>query len=169
MTLRNPVGKSRRALLVILGAWLLQVTAWFSPVVTGIWGGSINPIPGWTAFVASAVALRGDSGFFGEWYVAALATAGAATTVFFIFGSPWIVFRGSPSLCRRFAWTVAAAFILNAHWYFLSRPNGFVSNLGTGYFLWWCSYLVLAIGLFDLASAADAIEPAKTDWTFFAR
>ncbi|MGO9841442.1 MAG: hypothetical protein ACLPZF_09640, partial [Candidatus Acidiferrales bacterium] len=55
----------------------------------------------------------------------------------------------SRSLRRGFAWAAAAAFIFNAHWIVIFGSER--SELTTGYFLWWCSFLLLAIGLFGLA------------------
>ena len=43
----------------------------------------------------------------------------------------------------------AAGFIVNAHWYVLSVSER--SDLAIGYFLWWCSFALLAVGLFDLS------------------
>jgi hypothetical protein len=80
---------------------------------------------------------------------AVLATVSAISTVLFIFGSPCVVLRGSHSLGRASAWAAATAFIVNAHWYVLFGRDG--SDLRIGYFLWWFSFLLLAIGLFDLA------------------
>lgn len=82
-------------------------------------------------------------------YDAVLATVSALTTVLFIFGSPWLWCAGSHSLGRASAWAAATAFIVNAHWYAFSGRDR--SDLRIGYFLWWVSFLLLAIGLFDLA------------------
>lgn len=38
------------------------------------------------------------------------------------------------------------------------RPDGFVSRLGIGYFLWWFSFVLLAVGLFDLADGNHGVE-----------
>jgi hypothetical protein len=153
------VTKMRRPHFLILGAWLLHVTAWFLPVVKGVWGGQIDPLPGFVAFVAATNAFW-DRSFF-EWYGPVLATASVATTVFFIVGSPWVMLCGSHSLRRASAWAAAMAFVVNAHWYVLLRPDGWVSDLGIGYFLWWWSFLLLAIGLFDLARGDNAVESAQ--------
>jgi len=160
VALTKPVTKIGRPHLLISAAWLLQVVAWFLPVVKGVWGGQTDPISGEQAFVAAAGALR-DGGLFGEWYSAVLAAASAVTTVFFIGGSPWVVLRGSPSLRRTSAWAVSLAFIVNAHWYILLRPDGLVSDLGIGYFLWWWSFVLLAIGFFDLAGSDNAVESTQ--------
>lgn len=149
----------RRPHLLISAAWLLQGAAWFLPVVTSVVGGSINPITGWGAFLLSFTAFwpRTDT-VFGTWYEAVLATGSVITTVLFIFGSPWVAVRGSRSVRRVSAWVAVAAFVLDSHWYVLLRPDGFVSRLGIGYFLWWFSFVLLAIGLFDLADGNHVAE-----------
>jgi len=139
----------KRPHLLILGAWLVHAAAWFLPVVKD---GVTLPegLPGWQAFrVAFAVVWPYESVNFDTWYTAALATASAVTTLLFIFGSPWVVWRGSPSLSRACAWVAVAAFVLNAHWYVLFWSDR--SDLRIGYYLWWLSFAFLAIGLFDLA------------------
>jgi hypothetical protein len=144
--------KIRRPDLLIAGAWLLNGAAWFLPVVKGVAGGEINPITGWQAFLMASSAVGGS---LGTWYDAVLATLSVVTTLFFIV-SLWVVLRGSHSLRRACAWVAAAAFLFNAHWYVRLSPNSLVSDLGIGYFLWWWSFVLLAIGLFDLAGGSNA-------------
>jgi hypothetical protein len=167
VALIKPVSKMRRPHLLISVAWLLHVAAWFLPVVKGVGGGQIDPIPGLAAFVGAAGTVW-DGGF-SEWYSAVLATASVATTLFFIVGSPWVALRGSPSLRRASAWAAATAFVVNAHWYVLLRPDGWVSDLGIGYFLWWWSFVLLAIGLFDLAGGDNAVESTQRPATLLPR
>jgi hypothetical protein len=149
----------RRAHLLISAAWLLHGAAWFLPVVTSIGGGKIDPITGWEAFLAASTAFwpHTDS-LFGTWYEALFATASVGTTVFFVVGSTWALLRGSHSLRRVFASAAAMAFLVNSHWYVRLRHDGWVSDLGIGYFLWWWSFIILAIGLFDLAGRNDGAE-----------
>jgi hypothetical protein len=94
-------------------------------------------------------------------YDTLLATVSAVTMLFFIAASSWVVLRGTRSLRRASSWVAAAAFLFNAHWYLRLTPNGWVSDLGIGYFLWWWSFALLAIGLFDLAGGNNAIEPTQ--------
>jgi hypothetical protein len=68
------------------------------------------------------------------------------------------VSRGKRSLRRASAWAAATAFLVNLHWYIRLSRDGWRSGLGIGYFLWWSSFVVLAIGLFDLAGRNDATE-----------
>jgi len=149
----------RRPQFVILAAWLLNATAWFLPVVTRVGGGAINPITGVEAFLIAARTAWPDTA--GYDYDAVLAALSAFTTVFFIVVSPWAVFRGPRSLRRISAWVAAAAFLFNAHWYILLTPKGWISGLGIGYFLWWLSFAVLAIGLFNLAGRNDSAESTQ--------
>jgi hypothetical protein len=145
----------RRPYLLIWGAWLLNGAAWFLPVVKGVLGGGIDPITGWRAFILAAYAVPRAWGNL-------LATLSVVTTLFFIGGSLWAVFRGNPLFCRLSAWVATAAFLFNAHWYLRLSPNGWISNLGIGYFLWWWSFALLAIGLFDLAGENNAVASTRT-------
>ena len=147
--------------LVISVAWLLNGSAWFLPVVTGVGGGKIGPpITGVGAFFMATSAVWPGQ-FLGTGYEAVLATLSMLTTLLFIVGSPWAVLRGTSSLRRVSAWVAAAAFLFNAHWYIRLRPDGWISDLGIGYFLWWLSFAVLAIGLFDLAGRNSAAESTQ--------
>jgi hypothetical protein len=147
--LRMPITMKRSHLLVS-GAWLVQLAAWFLPAVTKIAGGSIDPITGWQAFlIACSAAWEGDS----SWYGVVLAILSVITTLLFIIGSPWVVFRGTRSARRTSAWMAVAAFFLNAHW--LLQTDGWTTSLGVGYFLWWWSFILLALGLFDSTGQHD--------------
>jgi hypothetical protein len=150
--------KNRRPFLLILGAWLLNGAAWFLPVVKSVGGGEIDPITGWQAFVmASSSTWNGD---ISSWFNL-LATVSAVTAIFF-FALPWVVLRGSRSLQRASSWVAAVAFVFNAHWYIRLHPNGWISDLGVGYFLWWWSFVPLAIGLFDLGGGKNSAEPTQS-------
>lgn len=147
--------------LLISVAWLLNGSAWFLPVVTGVGGGKIGPpITGVGAFLMATGAVWPGQ-FLGTGYEAALATLSVLTTLLFIVGSPWAVLRGTRSLRRVSAWVAAAAFLFNSHWYIRLRPDRWISDLGIGYFLWWLSFVVLAIGLFDLAGRNSAAESTQ--------
>jgi hypothetical protein len=82
-----------------------------------------------------------------------LSTISAATTILFELGAGWVVAIRSRKLRRVSAWISACAFIINAHWvlWYVLAADGF--NLRVGYFLWWASFLLLAIGLFLLSDA----------------
>jgi len=150
----------KRPHLLISCAWLLHAAAWLLPVVKG---GAKLPerLPGWEAFryASSAVwPIEGEN--FDTWYYAVLATVSSVTTLLFIFGSPWAVLRGSLSLWRATAWAAATAFVVNAHWYVLYGSDR--SDLRIGYFLWWLSFVLLALGLFDLAGSHRADESKES-------
>jgi hypothetical protein len=150
-----------RPRLVISVAWLLNGSSWFLPTVTGVGGGKIGaPIRSVEAFLmATSAAWPGQS--IGTGFEAVLAILSVLTTLLFILGSPWAVLRGTRSLRRFSAWVAAASFLFNAHWYIRLRPSGWISGLGVGYFMWWWSFAVLAIGLFDLAGRNSGAESTQ--------
>ncbi len=128
---------------VILAAWLVHAAAWFLPVEYD----SVHlpyGLPGWQAFRAASSGIVPYGVFsVGSWDIwAVLATVSAATTVLFVFGSPWVVLRGSRRVLRACTWIAVAAFTINAHWLIADL------SLRIGYFLWWFSFVILALGLF---------------------
>jgi hypothetical protein len=147
----------RRPNPLISLAWLLNVTAWFLPVVTGVGGDPLGPFVGWEAFLGAAYEIMPSERLY-TGYLALLAILSALTSVGFVVGSPWVVLGGSRSLQRWSAWTASVAFLFNAHWYIRLQPDNLISRLGLGYFLWWSSFAVLAIGLFWTAGQNRASE-----------
>lgn len=147
----------RRPNLLIALAWLLNASAWFLPVVTGLDGGKIGPtITGLEAFVmALSAVMPGNFRNFGAGY-SLLAIVSVLTSLLFAIGSPWVILRGTRALRRFSAWAATVAFVFNAHW------NGWDLGLGIGYFFWWSSFAVLAAGLFDLTGRKEAAEPTPT-------
>ncbi len=137
----------RKPYLLISAAWVFQLVAWFLPVIKP---GEFRPaIPGWQAFRYAACGVWQCKGIhFDAWYYAVLSTVSMITTLFFVLGSPWVVLRGTQPVRRGFAWAAAAAFIFNSHWIVIFGSER--SELTIGYFLWWSSFLLLAIGLFNL-------------------
>jgi hypothetical protein len=135
--------------LLIAAAFLVHAVAWFLPVVKD---GVTLPdgLPGWQAFRWAADAWH----YWGKdprWLVVLLMTS-AVTTILFVLGAGWVVAIRSRMLRRVSAWIAACAFIINAQWVlWFGRPDQF--NLRVGYFLWWASFLLLAIGLFLLSDA----------------
>ena len=87
--------------------------------------------------------------------LAGLSTLSAATTLLFIVGSPLVVWRGSRSVQKTSAWVAAAAFVVNSHWYVLFGSDR--KGLSIGYFFWWVSFGLLAVGLFGLSKEFTAI------------
>jgi hypothetical protein len=147
-----------RSRLLILSAWILHAAAWFLPAVTGILGDKTDTLPGWVAFYAAfhAVVSTGDNLFEG-WY-AILPVLSSLSTILFVAASPWVVLRGSRRHQLFSAWSAIAAFVINSHWYVLNVADSWWSGLGVGYFLWWFSFGVLAIGLFDLTARKKSSE-----------
>lgn len=150
----------KRPQLLIFGAWVVHAIAWFLPAVTGVWGGAIGPtISGWEAFcmASGAVFSRDDHLFrlFQTWYSRPLYAISVFSTVLFVVGSPWLLLRRGHRFRRASAWLALIAFFANTHWYILARGDRAISNLGIGYFLWWLSFAMLAIGFFLLAGRGD--------------
>jgi hypothetical protein len=137
----------RRPHFLISGAWLLHAIAWFLPVVQG---GVTFPhgLPGWQAFRVAGCSVWPYEGFTVDYPV--LSTISAVTVPLFIFGSVWVVSHGSSTLRRASAWVATSAFIVNAHWYVLFGSDR--KDLRIGYFLWWFSFLIVGLGLFDLST-----------------
>jgi hypothetical protein len=151
----------RRAHLLILLAWLLQTASWILPAVKGFLGSRIDHgIPGWAVFLSETCALRPCGVASADpWYGTAISGAGVVTTVLFLLGSPWIVWRASGKLRRGAALVAAGAFVVNSQWYVFYVPVR--SDLGVGYFLWCGSFALLAIGLFWLAGTSNGTESAQ--------
>jgi|SRR3974377_1070158 len=139
----------RRHRLLIWAALLVFAAAWFLPVVKE---GVTLPqgLPGWQAFrvAASAVWPLPDVTI-DKWYKTVLFSISAVTTLLFIPGSVSAVWSGSRSLRRASGWIATSAFVINAHWYVLYGASA-REDLRIGYFLWWLSFLLGALGLFDL-------------------
>ena len=140
----------RRQQHLMWAAWLVYTAAWFLPVVKeGVtWPDSL---PGWQAFrvAASPVWPLADVTI-DAWYKTVLFTISAVTTLLFIPGSVWTVWSGSRALRQVSPWVATFAFVVNAHWYVLYGSSA-RSDLRIGYFVWWLSFLLLALGLFGLS------------------
>jgi hypothetical protein len=133
--------------ICILTAWLLQLVAWLLPTAN-IFG---FPFTGWEAFWATLSSTwPGKESGSVAWYEPLLAGITTLTTLFFVLGSPWIVWRGSRSLQRASAWIMAGAFAFNAHWWMFGDLTW--RELRVGYLFWWFSFGLLAIGLFALVT-----------------
>jgi len=128
----------------VLVAWIFYMASWFLPAVKAQ---DFRPaIPGWKAFrLATCGVLPCEGIEFQTVHHMVLATVSVITTLLFLC-SAWIVLRGSQSFRRFAAWIVAVAFLFNTHWIFIFGSER--SELTTGFFLWWSSFLLLAVGLF---------------------
>ena len=135
----------RKTNLIILAAWILHAVSWFLPALI-VQEPLRMKVLGWKAFRLAACAVWPcEDVQFQTVPDAVLATTSAITTVFFVLCSPWVVLRGSRSLRRVSAWVAAGAFLLNAHWIVLFGDKR--SELSIGYYVWWLSFFLLAIGL----------------------
>ena len=159
MTTEHPGGTRRAALAWIAGAWVIYLVAWTLPVHAE----SVRipeGLPGWEAFRFAAGPVWPKGGAPAEsflpWYEAVLAVLSACTN-FVMLASPWAV-TSRPVVVRRFHRVMLAAFIVNAHWCVFAAGELF-RELRIGYYLWWWSFLAVAIGLQRLvrhASESDA-------------
>lgn len=140
-----PINKWKTAHLVIAFAWATHALSWFLPVVA-----ADEVYRGWGAFQVALSPIVPNF-HLDAWYYSVLALASAATTFTFVVGSPLAVWRGSRSVRRACAWAAITAFVVNSHWY-IFWFRGFREDLRVGYFLWWLSFGLLAIGLFKLSS-----------------
>jgi hypothetical protein len=143
--------------LLIATAWLLHTVSWFLPAVKGFLGSRLDhAIPGWAVFLSQTCALRPCGVAIADpWYGTAISAAGVVTTVLFVLGSPWTVWRASRKLRHAAAFVATAAFVVNCQWYVFYVPDR--SDLGVGYFLWCSSFGLLAIGLFLLAGSNNGL------------
>ncbi len=145
--------KFRNPYLLIVIAYLVHVAAWFLPFSS--FGVKLPfGLPGWQAFrVAATEVWPYDLITFHRWYDIVLATISAATMVLFVLGTWWVFVARSRKICRASAWTAACAFVVNAHWFLRFGSESFELRIGS--FLWWASFLLLAIGLFRLSHSRD--------------
>lgn len=148
----------KKAYLLIAVAYLVHATAWFLPVEKH---GVTLPVgvPGWQAFrIAACMVWPYEGSRIDGWYNVVLSTTSAATTVLFVLGLGLVIRVRSRRLSRVSAGIAACAFIVNAHWVLRFGSDRF--DLRIGYFLWWASFLLLAIGLFRLSHDMGSIDPA---------
>jgi hypothetical protein len=133
--------------LFILVGWMCHVTSWFLPAAKAPDFSVV--VRGWKAFRLAACGVLPCEGIeFQGMIYAVLATISVITTLFFILYSPWVVLRGTRNVQKSSAWFAGAAFVFNSHWIVIFGAQG--ALLMIGYFLWWLSFLLLAVGLFRL-------------------
>jgi hypothetical protein len=134
----------RKPNLIILLAWIAHVLSWFLPVLRA--AGWHEQVRGWMAVRLAACGVWPCEGIeFQAVHHAVLSTISVLTTVTFLC-SPLVVARGSAKGVRFAAWVATVAFVFNTHWIIIFGPER--SQLRIGYFLWWFSFLLLAIGFF---------------------
>ena len=125
------------------------MAAWFLPVVKE---GVTLPdgLPGWqTIRVAASAVWPLPDVTIDKWYKAVLFTISTLTTLLFIPGSVWALLGGSRAR-RASAWVTTLSFVVNAHWCVLYGGSA-RQDLRIGFFPWWLSFLLVALGLFDLS------------------
>jgi len=151
-----PIKNRKAAHFVIAFAWAIYALSWFLPVAKS----GVDVFSGWDAFHFALTPVLPNSPAHKDvltdpWYYQVLSVASAATTFMFVVGPPLAVWSGSRLVLRACAWAATTAFIVNTHWYFLWDIR---SDLSVGYFLWWLSFGVLAIGLFRRSSRSTVSQ-----------
>lgn len=139
--------------VLIAAALLVHALAWFLPVVRE---GVTLPhgLPGWQAFRVAACAVWPYDGFkIDGWFGITLSTLSAATTVLFVLGAAWVITVRAAKLSRVYAWIAVGCFLVDAYW-ILTFGSDWL-DLRVGYYLWWASFLLLAIALFRLSRALE--------------
>lgn len=138
---------AKRVSLFVLAAWVLHLVSWFLTVVKA--QDIRGAIVGWKAFRLAACGVWPCEGVeFQEVVYAVLATISVITTLFFILCAPGVVLWGSRTVQKSLAWFAAVSFVFNAHWIVIFGTQR--SLLSIGYYFWWLSFLLLAIGLFRI-------------------
>ena len=125
---------------LMIGAWVVHVLGWLLPVVKD---GVALPkgVPGWEAFRVGFSDVWPYYQVHSEtWYSALLSIVSALSSLVFLL-SLWVVLQPSERALRLLSWLAVVGFVVNAVWAFPSDLE-----LRAGYFLWWLSFLLLAVG-----------------------
>jgi hypothetical protein len=124
-------------------AWLGYALAWVVPVHKH---GVRLPegLPGWQAFriALSPVWRYEDSGSWDPWYGALLAVISGLTNLVMLASVP-VALRGTARERTVLAWLAILAVLVNAQWVI----DKDWTDLRAGYYLWWASFMVGALGL----------------------
>lgn len=137
-----------RAMIWLVGAWAMFAVSWFLPVAGE--GTTTLPkgLPGWEALT---VALSTVSTL-GTPEGASLLPALTAVTNLVMIGSVVAVRKRSRRGLAIVGWAAGLSWLIDAYWLV-----GFSDlSLRVGYFLWWWSFLPLAIGAFRLRRSITA-------------
>jgi len=137
--------------------FLIWAVAWFLPVHES---GSALPdtLPGWEAVRLALSPIWPVEGIeTGSWVNALLSVLSAFTNLVVLVA----MLRPSQSgarRARRMAVALTGAVLINAHWFLLSGER---FDLRVGYYLWWLSFVLLALGFRRLARGAlTPVAPA---------
>jgi len=114
-------------------------------------------IPGWQAFRFAFSSVWPYQIFVGDvtmetWYAALLATLSALTNTLILL-AVWVALRPSGRRLRLLSWLAMAGFVVDAQWLLFFGPER--KDLRIGYFLWWLSFLLLAIGATTAKGQSD--------------
>ncbi len=102
-------------------------------------------LPGWQALrVAFAPVWPYEGVEYQAWYVAALAVLSALSNLAMLCSALSLVSR-LRRYASAFGWAALGAFLVDAHWFVLGLGNDDWTDLRIGYFLWWSSFLSLAM------------------------
>jgi hypothetical protein len=144
---------NKRLAAVVALAYLL---AWFLPVIED--GVTLpNGLPGWEAFrvALSPVWPYGDfktSSW--PWYWQGLSVLSAVTNAVMVV-SLAVLARARSSLTRAMAWSSGLAFCINAQWCLRMDQ---LSDLRSGYWLWWASFLGLFVVLLSARTRQNGAQ-----------
>ena len=139
----RPTDMQNKRLEVVVA--LVYILAWFLPVIED--GVTLpNGLPGWEAFrvALSPVWPYGDfktSSW--PWYWQVLSVLSGATNAVMVVLLALLI-PGRSSLTRAMAWPAGLAFCINAQWCLRMDQ---LSDLRSGYWLWWLSFLGLLLVL----------------------
>jgi hypothetical protein len=126
--------------MLLVTAWTGYVVAWFLPVVEG--GSNSRDMPGYGAFVFALAPLWDRSMWDAPWQ-SLLMVLSALTNLAMI--ASWVAVRiRRHAGLRVVSYAALASFAVNSHWFFMDRGGS--PQFKIGYFLWWWSFLPLAIG-----------------------
>ncbi len=129
---------------LLWSTWTAYAAAWLLPVIKD---GVTLPdgLPGWQAFrVAFAPVWPYEGVEYQASYFAVLAVLSALSNLAMLCSPLSLVSR-----LRRYVsalgWAALGAFLVDAHWFVLGLGDDDWTDLRIGYFLWWGSFLALAI------------------------
>jgi hypothetical protein len=139
--------KASRAVLV--AAVVANVLGWVLPAI------DVTPSAdyrGWSAFIVALSPLWAFDDFRGEPVWLLILMVGSALTNFLFVGLALLLVRGgTPKLVL---WAAVAATLLDLHWVFtLESDRRFLEG---GYFIWVCSFALLALAAFLAREASPA-------------
>lgn len=132
----KPPQNKIRASAVLVVAGSTYALAWFLPVLDGF--------PGWKAFrVALSPIWPFETYGVEPAYYALLTVSSALTNVVFVALIVDLATRRRLGV-RTAVWTLALAVALNLYWLVIVGAGR--ADLGIGYYLWVCSFLILIVG-----------------------